>query len=281
MTINFTMMAQNSDVDYVRQATACAMSIKHTNPDSKICLITNDTVPEKFKFLFNDIVEIPWEDAAIQKSWKIQNRWKSYYACPYESTIVLDTDMLVLENIEHWWKFLQDRDLYFVSNPLTYRHEPVTSTYYRKAFLNHKLPNVYTGFHYFKKTDATHMFYKWLELVMNNWELFHGQYAGGGYFQKFLSMDVSAAIVVKILDWEQHVTCNSLSYPTFVHMKSYAQNWDKCFSDRWQDYVGAYLTDDLTLTIGNYVQRGLFHYTEDDFLTNAVFEKYENVMGLQ
>lgn len=278
MTINFTMMAQNSNVDYVRQAIACAMSIRHTNPDSKICLITNDTVPTKYTSIFDDIVSIPWEDSAIQSTWKIQNRWKSYHACPYESSIVLDTDMLVLNNISHWWDFLQTKELYFVSKPITYRGELLTSVHYRKAFSNHKLPNVYTGFHYFKKTDTTHIFYKWLELIMNNWELFHGQYAGGGYFQQFLSMDVSVAIAIKILDWEQHVTYNSLSYPTFVHMKTHAQNWKKCLTERWQDYVGVYLTDDLELTIGNHKQSGIFHYTEDDFLTTDIFEKYERIL---
>jgi hypothetical protein len=279
MTINFTMMAQNSDIDYVRQAIACAMSIRYTNPDSKICLVTNDVVPDKYKLVFNDIVSIPWEDSAHQSTWKIQNRWKSYHACPYESTIVLDTDMLVLSDISHWWDFLQTKDLYFVTKPITYRNELLTSVHYRKAFKNHNLPNIYTGFHYFKKTDTTHTFYKWLEVIMNNWELFHGQYAGGSYFQKFLSMDVSAAIAIKILDWERHVTYNSLSYPTFVHMKTHAQNWKKCFNERWQDYVGVYLTDDLELTIGNHKQSGIFHYTEDDFLTTDVFGKYERLLN--
>jgi len=273
-------MAQNSDVDYIRQAIACSMSIKHTNPNSKICLITDDKVPEKYKNLFNDIVNIPWEDSAQSSSWKIQNRWKSYHACPYDNTIVLDTDMLVLNDISHWWEFLQSKDLYFVSTPITYRNEPLSSFYYRKAFKNHNLPNIYTGFHYFKKTETTHTFYKWLELIMNNWELFHGQYAGGSHFQKFLSMDVSAAIAIKILDWEKHVTYNSLSYPTFVHMKTHAQNWKKCFTERWQDYVGVYLSDELTLTIGNHRQHGVFHYTEDDFLTDDIFKKYERSLNL-
>ena len=107
MTTNFTMMAQNSEVDYVRQAVACAMSIRSTNPNSKICLITNDSVSFKYKQLFDDIVEITWKDGAKSSSWKIQNRWKSYHACPYESSIVLDTDMLVLNDISNWWTFLQ------------------------------------------------------------------------------------------------------------------------------------------------------------------------------
>jgi hypothetical protein len=278
MTVNFTMMAQNSDVDYVQQAAVCAMSIKNSIPDSKVCLITNDIVPSKYKSLFSDIVEIPWEDFSKNKTWKIQNRWKSYHACPYESTIILDTDMLVLDDITHWWNDLQKHDLYFVSEPKTYRQNIVSSVYYRQAFVNHQLPNVYTGFHFFKKTDAAHTFYKWLELVMNNWELFHGQFAGGAYFQKFLSMDVSAAIVAKILDWERFVT--SKNGPYFVHMKSHCQDWNKFLGDSWQTYIKSFVTDDLQLYVGNYRQSGVFHYTEDSFLTPTIIKKYEKVLGI-
>lgn len=278
MTVNFTMMAQNSEVDYVQQAAVCAMSIKHNMPDSKICLITNDKVPQKYRSLFSNIVEIPWEDSAHNSTWKIQNRWKTYHACPYESTIILDTDVLVLQDLSNWWNILQDYDLFFVSETKTYRQETVTNPYYRQAFINHNLPNIYTGFHFFKKTDFSHNFYKWLELVMNNWELFHGQFAGGAYFQKFISMDVSAAIVTKILDCERFVT--SKNNPNFIHMKSQIQNWNNFVGDSWQSYIKTFLTDDLRLYAGNYRQTGIFHYTEDNFLTEDYIKKYEKALNI-
>ena len=59
---NFTFLAQNSEDNYIRQAELLALSIRQTNPDSKICLITNDDVEQKE--LFDDIVPIPWEDKA-------------------------------------------------------------------------------------------------------------------------------------------------------------------------------------------------------------------------
>ena len=49
MKNNFTMLAQNSNVDYVQQAYLSAMSIRATNKDAKICLITNDNVSKKYK----------------------------------------------------------------------------------------------------------------------------------------------------------------------------------------------------------------------------------------
>ena len=78
MKNNFTMLAQNSNVDYVQQAYLSAMSIRATNKEAKICLITNDNVSKKYKQVFDDIVDIPWGDHAKDSEWKIENRWKIY-----------------------------------------------------------------------------------------------------------------------------------------------------------------------------------------------------------
>jgi hypothetical protein len=279
MTVNFTMLAQNSHDDYVKQACACAMSIRASNPLSKICLITNDEVPDKYQQLFDDVVEIPWGDNATKSSWKVGNRWKIYHASPYKNTIVLDTDMLVLDNIEQWWNFLQKRELYYVSRVKTYRGEWFTSDYYRKSFKVHNLPNLYSGFHYYKKSDLAHEFYTCLETVINNWELFQGQFAGGKYFQKECSVDVSSAIVTKILDCESQIFSQT-EYPTFTHMKLNGQNWKSILTDRWQDRVGAYFNSNCELKIGNYRQNGVFHYTEKDFLTDNILKIYEKRLGI-
>lgn len=278
MTINFTILAQNNKHDYVKQAYLCGLSIKATNPDSKICLVTNESVNEKVTALFDDIVDIPWEDTAQTSNWKIENRWKIYHATPYDKTIVLDSDMLVLDNLSNWWDFLQNYKVFFTTNVLTYRGAPVTSVYYRKAFRNHNLPNLYSGFNYFEKSEEAHEFYKWLELVMNNWELFYGQFAGGKHFQKFPSVDLSAAIVTKILNCENRVTSPTTTYPYFVHMKTHCQDWKYLTTDRWQDKVGVYLDTALNLKIGNFKQNGIFHYTEKDFVNDEIISIYERYL---
>lgn len=277
---NFTIYAQNSKDDYVKQAYLCALSIRASNPDCKICLITNDLLDEKTNRVFDDVVEIPWDDQSKNSEWKIENRWKIYHACPYEQTFVLDSDMLVLDNLEHWWNSLADKDLFFTSHVYSYRNTLITNTHYRKSFVQHELPNVYCGVFYFRKSDKTHEFFKWLELVMNNWELFYGQYAGGKYFQKFPSLDVSAAIVTKILDCEDTVTSKSLTFPNFVHMKPHIQDWWTAKKDRWQDRVGVYLDRNLNLKIGNFKQSGVFHYTEKDFVTDDIIKTYEQSLEL-
>ena len=279
-TNNFTMLAQNSDFDYVRQACLAAMSIRATNQNAKICLITNDPVPARYKQLFDDIVEIPGGDHAEDEDWKISNRWKIYHAIPYDETIVLDTDMLVLQDLNSWFEFLRNYDLFYTSKVYTYRGEVVDKTFYRKAFVAYSLPNLYSGVHYFKKSDLAHEFYTWLEMITNNWQLFYKQYAGGKTFQKVCSMDLSAAIAAKIMNIENKITNPNVMYPSFTHMKPKIQNWNQNFQERWQDRVGVYLDKDLQLKIGNYTQNGVFHYTEKDFVSNHIISIYEKYLGL-
>lgn len=279
-TNNFTMLAQNSDFDYVRQACLAAMSIRATNNNVSICLITNDSVPARYKTLFDHIVEIPWGDHAEQEQWKISNRWKIYHAIPYEETVVMDTDMLVLQDISTWFDFLRNYELFYTSRVSTYKGETVTSDYYRKAFTKFDLPNLYSGFHWFKKSNLAHEFYTWLEMITNNWQQFYKLHAGGKTFQKTCSMDLSAAIAAKIMNIENRITNPNVQYPSFVHMKPKIQNWEQNFADRWQDRVGVYLGEDLKLKIGNYAQSGIFHYTEKDFLNNHIMNIYHQHLGI-
>jgi hypothetical protein len=277
--LNFTIFAQNSNFDYIQQACLAAMSIHQTNPGSNICLITNDSVPKKYQDLFEHVVPIPFGDKSKKSTWKVENRWKIYHATPYEETAVIDSDMLVLDNLQHWKSTLDNYDLYYTNKVQTYRGDWADNTYYRKSFRNHKLPDLYAGFHWFKRCEFSHNFYKWLELVMNNWELFYGQYAGGKYFQNFPSIDVSSAIVTKILQCEDKITSNT-TYPTFTHMKLKCQGWDKIYVDTWQEQIGTYLDNDCNLKIGNFRQSGIFHYTEKSFCNQQVIQTYENKLGI-
>ena len=277
MTKGIVLIAQNSEYDYVEQACALAMSIRATN-DTKVCLLTNDTVPSRYVDLFDVIKEIPWEDDSKDMSWKVANRWKLYHASPYDETIVMDTDMLVLQNLDSWWNFLSNYEVFYTSKVYTYRGDEVNDTYYRKTYIANNLPNVYAGFHYFKKCDFAKEFYSMLELVMNNWQLFYGKYASKEY-QNWLSVDTSTAIVTKILDCEDSITNKKVSFPSFTHMKPRIQGWYNP-SETWRSRVGAYLTDNLQLKIGNHQQQGIFHYTEKEFLDQSKIQKYERYLNI-
>ena len=273
MNRGFCLLAQNNEkTDYVRQAYALAKSLHRYNTDQKISLITNDDIPNEWKEVFDQIIPIPWSDDADESKWKIENRWKVYHASPYDETIVLEADMLILTDITHWWEELAKRELFFVSNVRTYRDEVVTNRFYRKTFDANELPNLYSALHYFKKGDVAKEFYNLLEIIVNNWALFYSKYAPNEY-QKWCSIDVSMAIASKILGNEKDIT-DPNSFITFTHMKPLVQGWYNK-PEKWTKVTGKYFTEGK-LFLGNYLQSRVLHYVEDEFLTDELLEKMEN-----
>jgi len=261
--------------DYVRQAYLCAMSIRATENEYPVSIITCNNVPKKYQWVFDKIIDIPWYKKTDTR-FKTEHRWKVYHATPYEETIVLDSDLLVLQNLNYLWSLFANYDLYYPTRVFTYRKELITNNYYRKAFTTNNLPNIYNTLHYFKKCDTAKEFYKWIELISNNWELFYGNFCKE-FYPKEPSMDVTCAIASKIMDIDTEITNARQDLPILVHMKSKIQGWLNPVSE-WQSRVGIYLTDDLKLKIGNHLQDTIFHYTEKDFVTDGIIGKYEQCL---
>lgn len=275
MSKGFVVIAQNTpDVDYVQQAYALALSIKFSQHDvTDISIITNDNVPAEYQWAFDKIIPIPWYKEGTR--YQAENRWKVYHATPYEETIVLDTDMLLLEDIKEWWNYCSNHDLKFCSKIKNHKTDIITvDTVHRKTFIVNKLTSPYFALHYFKKNKKAYEFYKVLEFVVNNWEWCWTKFAPEEY-QNWLSMDLAVAIAIEITgDYESVVDqCSPLE---FVHMKPAIQDWDLA-PVSWQDGVHSVLTKRGDLVVGNIKQTKLFHYVEKNFLTKKLIERLEEL----
>ena len=277
MSKGYVILAQNNKTDdYVKMAYVSAMSIKLTQKEIRdVTLITDvpEAVPQHYCKAFDTILPIQWFDDAYNSEWKIENRWKLYHLTPYDETIILDADMLFFSDVSNWWKYLgKNFDLMITDKVYTYRNELIVNSYYRKAFIENSLPNTYSALTYFKKCDQAKEFWKLVEIIIKNWEVFYQRLIKESR-PKHLSIDVVFSLAVKMLGIEDKVF-SSLDYPSFIHMKSRDQKWHYS-TDNWTDIAGVYLTDDCELKIGNYQQTGIFHYTEKNFLTDDILYKYE------
>jgi hypothetical protein len=270
----FLIFAQNTtDVDYVRQAYALALSIKYSQRDVvSVSIVTNNEVDDKYRLAFANIISIPWITPG--SALHAENRWKLYHVSPYAETIVLDADMLLLEDVSSWWSYCNNYDLKFCSKVSNYKLEEITDTYHRTCFIANKLTNPYTALHYFKKSPAAYEFYKVLEFVCNNWEWCYSKFAPEHY-QNWLSLDLAAAIAVEITGMHAAVldNCSPLE---FIHMKPPLQNWSP-IPVSWQDTVPSLLTSAGSMLIGNIKQSRLLHYVEKSFITDSMISKLEKL----
>ena len=266
MTKGYLVLAQNNKENYIEMATFLAMSVKITQSDiNSISLITDmpEEVPYYHRGVFDHIIKLPYDDAK-DSEWKIENRWKLYHLTPYDETIILDADMLFLNDMSNNWKYLEKNHELFITNCVqTYRNEIIKDDFYRKAFTKNLLPNTYSAYSYFKKTELSLEFWKWVEIICKNWKDFYKEFLVESR-PNHLSIDVVFALAVKIMGIENKVF-PSFDFPTFTHMKGCVQNWNQQI-DPWHNYIDSYFTKDMSIKLGNFQQQGILHYTEKGFL---------------
>jgi len=281
MSKGYLILAQNTKKDdYVKLAYALALSIKGTQSTvNQVAIATNDVVPEKYKAVFDHIIDIPWNDQAQISKWKIENKWKYFYMSPFDETVVLDADMLFPSDISYWWDILQQKDIWITDKPRTFKGEVITAMDYRPSFISNELPNAYTAFMYFKKTDIALEVFKMTQIIFENWQRFFYDFMDETR-PKNLSGDVAYALAIKILGMEDE--CFDIdSIPTFVHMKSNVQNVDKrIINEDWTKSIPTYFTEDCKFKIGNYEQYLPFHYQVKEWLTDDMITKLEGKLGL-
>ena len=284
MSKGYLILAQDSSkvkLDYHRMAYALALSIKNTQSKvTNVCLATDKNIPllsSKYHNVFDDIVEIPWGDHAKDVTWKIDNKWKYYHMTPYDETVILDADMIFTSDISDWWDILQTKDVCATTQVKTFRNEIITDDSYRKTFTSNNLPNVYTAFMYFKKTELAAELFKLTEIIFNNWERFFYDYLNETR-PKHLSGDVAYALAMKILGIEDECSLSNLDIPSFVHMKSKLQNIpEKYLTEDWTQHIPTYFTKEGTLKIGNFQQDLPFHYQIKEWLTDDIIKKLEGI----
>ena len=280
----FIIAQNNQEYDYVRMAYALALSIKHTQKTIKNVSIAlpgseEHLLTEKQRWIFDDVIELPWGDDAELTDWKINNKWKYVHCTPYKETVILDADMLFLSDYSHWWDMLSKQNIVATTDVLTYRNEVAQNSYYRKTFVSNKLPNIYTAFMYFRKNnELIWEVSKLTQLIMENWEEFYLKYLDATR-PTWLSADVAYALAIKLLGVED-VCTNKLLTPTFVHMKTRMQNIGNLGDEDWTKYIPTYFTKDCTLKVGNYQQYYPFHYHIKEWLTDDIIKKLEDASNV-
>jgi len=273
----FLVFAENTkSVDYIEQAYALALSIKATQTvTTSVSLMTNDTVPKKYQYVFDQIIPLPFVVDTTKSKYKPENRWQFYYATPYDETIVLDVDMLLVDDISDWWTYCADHDIKFCSKITNYKHEIIEQDrVHRLTFVENNLTNPYFALHYFKKNQVAYEFYKVLEFVITHWEFNRGTFAPNEP-QLWPSMDLATAITVEITGQYNSVVdkCSPLE---FVHMKTPLQGWD-IIPSSWQDAVPFVLNSKGNLVLGNILQPKVFHYVEKNFLSKKILARLEEL----
>lgn len=268
------IISKNDEINYLRLAYALALSIKNTQREGydKVALITDDVQSVKK-------LKSPWVFDRVIK-WDKEKHWdgRSWMdeLTPWDYTVCLDADMLFLRDYSHWIEyFIANNELYVPAKAYTYRGEEISNDYYRKAFTNNELPNLYSFYTFFKKdSKLAKEFFTLGRYIIKNQNEFKNLFLKG-YKPKVVGTDEAFALAAKILDLQEEISYD-LDFPKVVHLKPMIQNWPWPASTV-SDHVGFYFDLAGKLKIGNFQQHDIVHYNEKTFVTDETVSILEDI----
>lgn len=272
----FLTIAQNTDqVDYLKLAYLQALNIKDIHPEEKYAVIvdlpTYQTLTNKQREVFDDIILLPYDENAPNSQWKLANEYQVFELSPFKETIKLESDLLFTRSISHWWNAFRFRDVVISTGCKTYRQEPATSRVYRKFFDDNELPDLYSGLMFFRYSQTASDFFLTAQRILRNWEYLKNNVLKNCR-EETPSTDVLYAITAKTVGVEQ-CTIPTMDFINFVHMKPGINGWGD--SDiTWRDMV-LNERDGNMIRIHNLNQYHPVHYYDKDYATKELINEYE------
>ena len=274
MTKGYVCVVQNNkETNYLDLAYYLALSIKSTQTIvNKLSIITDIDVPLEYQPAFDKIIVIK-NDRANNSEWKLHNIVDLYDYTPYDETVILDSDMLFLTDVSHWWDIFNVQDMWFTSHIKNHRGEFIDDlkTIYRQEFLKNQLPSIYMAFTYFKKSELAESIFNEARNICENWDEYCNTFLINKK-PKVFSTDVAFALAIQILGVKNQVINPVLDFPYFIHMKTENQNWNlanyKIYDD-WSNYIFVgyeEILNQLSIIIGGTRQQGILHYHVKTFL---------------
>ena len=256
---------------YHKMAYILANSIKRTQPAGydNVALVTDDS-SVKDMIVYDKVIL----DTKQEQGWDQRNFM--FKISPYKHTVCLDVDMYFTKDISHWIDhFINDSyGLYINRNVLKYTGDALTNLYCRPTYKENNLPLLYSGFTYFNKESAiANDFFNFVEAITRNKEMFKNLYLTNGAPPE-MGTDEVFSLAAKLLNIEEQVSYD-ISFPKFAHLKRILQDVDIQSISR---DLGIYFNSKGDITIGNFKQYDIIHYSDKEFPVEDLAALYRNLM---
>lgn len=274
MNFGYLLFASpNKNIDYLKIAYACALTIKHTQKQGydKIALVIDDRSrlsQLKSPWVFDSVIE--WNQA---EGW--DGRSYMDQLSPWDHTVCIDADMLFFRDHSHWIDyFIENCDLYVCNSAYTISGQKISSDYYRKTFTKNDLPNFYSMWTFFKKGQRQDFFELNRDIISYPVE-FKNLFLNN-YIPAVVGTDEAFALSAQLLDIVGEIAYD-LEFLKIVHMKPMVQDWP-WEAEKVTDHAGFYLDKTGQLKIGNFQQHYPVHYVEKHLVTDETISILEELV---
>lgn len=170
---------------------------------------------------------------------------------------------------------MQEHELLCTSHVRDYEGNVADDSMFRKLHIENNLPNLYSGFTYFRHSKTAWEFYETVRKIMKDWPYYRDDLLKNCRHDKPNTDEVYA--IAAVLIGEERCFNPAMEIPTFTHMKGPINGWPH--DVKWTDKIYSQVDDDANLTVGFNRQLYPFHYVEKDFATEELITKYERILG--
>ena len=272
----FTFAQNSATIDYLSIAYLQALSIKCTQKINNYAIAvdrpTSELITDEHRKVFDHIIVME-DDDAEEDDWKLANEWKAWWLTPFKETVKLDSDILFTRNIDHWWTAMQQKDICCTSKIRDYEGNISTNKTFRKLHMINNLPDLYSGFTYFRYTKLSMEFFKQVKAVFQHWPLYRDKILKECKHDKACTDEAYA--IAAMMVGEENCYNPALNIPTFAHMKGPIQGWGHT---EWTDHLYAQVDDNANLTVGFNRQMYPFHYVDKTFASEELIERYRRIL---
>lgn len=205
----------NKELDYGKLAVCCALSIKTNLKQNHTSVVVDESTKnwlnrtiskevlyaafdniilsnEKFRSSKRKHFDSPW--SSFQAEFNNQNRVLSYDYSPYDETIVLDSDYLVMnDHFDHIWG--NSNDFLMNCSVVDLQNKPL-GTIYDQRISKYGVPLYWATSVYFRKSKFAKMFFDLVNYISEEYSFYQFLY---GFPKTFYRNDFSFSIAAHML----------------------------------------------------------------------------------
>ena len=196
---------------------------------------------------------------------------------PYDNTLFLYSDTLILTNIEDVFQQLDFYDIVMNKDLLDFKGSKITRQLYeqRKMIVKNNLQDVWSNAILYKKTDAVMELTKLTHRIITFWHTFKDQFLKEYSIDDKLELrfNVALCLAIKLSDVS---VAQGFQLTTLSRQEENTASMAWANLD-WFKFLNAWVMDNRQVKVENYIQAGIWHYGKNwinDDIYNRILEVY-------
>jgi hypothetical protein len=256
----------------LRNACACAYSIKSEMPTASVSLIVPDLEQDHSRYdePFDNIIEMKFGRTSGDLR---ASEWQHWWNSPYDNTIAVSPTMLVKRDLSSVFDYcIDNHDICFPSHITNFKNEKLPIADPRYEFMErYELPVMYSDIFFFNKSDTALEYFKLADPYFQNEKDLIGKIISREHITGKFDANLLHSILVAHLDIGDDVTPIFDDMFYYIDMGISEFYFNKRYNS-WLDYINVWPSENGKIKLQNYAVTECLAYESNEFLTKEIFD---------